>query len=88
MQVAVNLSAANLLDPRLPDDVARLLGAAGVPPTALALEITETAVMADPARARDVLGVLRSMRRLAVGRRLRHRPLVAGLPRAPAGRPS
>jgi diguanylate cyclase (GGDEF)-like protein len=62
LQVAVNLSAANLADPRLPNDVARLIVAAGVPPTALALEITETAAMSDPARAREVLGVLRSMR--------------------------
>jgi diguanylate cyclase (GGDEF)-like protein len=62
LQVAVNLSAANLLDARLPNDVARLIVAAGVPPSALALEITESVAMTDPTRAREVLGVLRSMR--------------------------
>jgi diguanylate cyclase (GGDEF)-like protein len=62
LQVAVNLSAANLLDPRLPNDVARLIVAAGVPPSALALEITESVAMTDPTRAREVLGILRSMR--------------------------
>jgi diguanylate cyclase (GGDEF)-like protein len=62
LQIAVNLSAANLLDARLPNDVARLIVAAGVPPSALALEITESVAMTDPTRAREVLGVLRSMR--------------------------
>ena len=62
LQIAVNLSAANLADPRLPNDVARLLVASGVPPSALALEITESVAMTDPARAREVLAVLRSMR--------------------------
>jgi len=51
MSVAVNLSARNLLDRDLPDDVARVLHAAGLPSTALSLEITERMIMADPERA-------------------------------------
>ena len=51
MSVAVNLSARNLLDRGLPDDVARMLDAAGVPADALSLEITERMIMADPERA-------------------------------------
>jgi diguanylate cyclase (GGDEF)-like protein len=51
MSVAVNLSARNLLDRSLPDDIARTLDAAGVPAEALSLEITERMIMADPERA-------------------------------------
>jgi diguanylate cyclase len=51
MSVAVNLSARNLLDRDLPDDVARVLHAAGLPSKALSLEITERMIMADPERA-------------------------------------
>jgi diguanylate cyclase len=51
MSVAVNLSARNLLDRSLPDDIARMLEAAGVPAEALSLEITERMIMADPERA-------------------------------------
>ena len=61
LRVAVNLSVANLMDGALPNDVARLLGQLGLPPRALELEITESVVMADPARARGVLEQLRSM---------------------------
>jgi EAL domain-containing protein (putative c-di-GMP-specific phosphodiesterase class I) len=51
MSVAVNLSARNLLDRDLPDDIARILDAAGVPAEALSLEITERMIMSDPERA-------------------------------------
>jgi diguanylate cyclase (GGDEF)-like protein len=53
--VAVNLSVRNLLEPGLVDRVDRLLAAAGVPPGLLTLEITEGAVMTDPAAAIAVL---------------------------------
>ena len=62
LQVAVNLSAASLVDGSLPNDVARAIARSGLPPSALALEITESLVMTDPARAGEVLGLLRSMR--------------------------
>jgi diguanylate cyclase (GGDEF)-like protein len=61
LSVAVNLSAANLADPALPGDVAGILGRLRLPPSALKLEITESMVMDDPERARDVLDLLRSM---------------------------
>ncbi len=58
--VAVNLSARDLLDLHLTADVSRLLTAAGLPPSALTLEITESAMMADRARAEAILGELRA----------------------------
>jgi EAL domain-containing protein (putative c-di-GMP-specific phosphodiesterase class I) len=51
----------NLLDLRLPDEVARLLDEAGVAPSHLILEITENIVMADPARILDVVSRLRKL---------------------------
>ena len=53
--VAVNISARDLLDVELPDEVSRALERSGLPPTALVLEITETAVMADFDRAASVI---------------------------------
>jgi diguanylate cyclase (GGDEF)-like protein len=47
VDVAVNLSAADVLDTQLGDEVLRVLKAHGVPPTSLLLEITESAVMLD-----------------------------------------
>jgi EAL domain-containing protein (putative c-di-GMP-specific phosphodiesterase class I) len=41
----------NLLDPDLPKEIERLLGAYGVPADALQLEITESMIMSDPDRA-------------------------------------
>jgi len=48
--VAVNLSARNVNDPTLPDQVAAALAVAGVPAHRLILEITESSVMGDPER--------------------------------------
>jgi diguanylate cyclase (GGDEF)-like protein len=53
--MAVNLSARSLLDASLPDVVQRALSRWNVPPHLLDLEITETIIMTDPARARRVL---------------------------------
>jgi predicted signal transduction protein with EAL and GGDEF domain len=53
--IAVNLSTRCLLDPSLPDLVGRLLAEYGVPAALLRLEVTESAVMGDPARATAVL---------------------------------
>jgi diguanylate cyclase (GGDEF)-like protein len=52
---AVNLSAFDLLDVSLPDEIARLLNASGVEAQQLEVEITETALMTDQMRARHVL---------------------------------
>ncbi len=57
-RVAVNLSPRVLLDLSLPAQVEGMLAAAGVPPGALTLEVTESAVMADPERALLVLVAL------------------------------
>ncbi len=58
VNVAVNLSVRNLLDPGFPNEVARLLKKWKVDPIRLELEITESSIMADPARAMDVLTTL------------------------------
>lgn len=53
--VAVNISAANLLDTRLPEDIATTLHRYDTPPRLLELEITESTLMRDPERALDIL---------------------------------
>jgi diguanylate cyclase (GGDEF)-like protein len=53
--VAVNITGRDLLDLRLPDEVAELLGRWGIEPARLELEITENTVLTDPIRARQVL---------------------------------
>ncbi len=55
LQVAVNLSARNLLDDRLDALVAELLTAHGVAAHLLKLEVTESAIMTDPVRAKNLL---------------------------------
>ncbi len=49
LHVAVNLSPTDLQDRQLPEVVRQALGAWGVPPDRLVLELTETAVMEDDA---------------------------------------
>ena len=61
VRVAVNLSAWNLQDPQLPSLIHDLLAEAGLPPGQLSLEITESVVMSDPVRAREVLHQLSEM---------------------------
>jgi len=61
LRVAVNLSVRNLLDRGLPDDVARLLAKWDVPAAALELELTESTIMADPARARSIIEALHEL---------------------------
>jgi diguanylate cyclase (GGDEF)-like protein/PAS domain S-box-containing protein len=61
LTVAVNLSAPNLLDLALPDDVARLLAKWRVDPSCLQLEITERIVAADPARVTEIMLRLRAL---------------------------
>ena len=54
-RVAVNLSPSDLLDSRLPDDVAAALDRHGVPAGLLELEVTENTLMRDPARGLDTM---------------------------------
>lgn len=53
--VAVNMAAGDLLNPRLPLELERLLELHGVPPVCLEVEVTEGAVMDDVERAARVL---------------------------------
>jgi diguanylate cyclase len=53
--VAVNLSTTNLLDTALPEQILETLRRHGVPAEALVLEITESTVMADLARSKEVI---------------------------------
>ncbi len=57
--MAVNVSARNLRNDALPDNVFERLVAADVTPESLEIEITETALIADPVRATKVLQRLR-----------------------------
>ncbi|MBD0291554.1 MAG: EAL domain-containing protein, partial [Thermoleophilia bacterium] len=61
LRVAVNLSARSLLDADLAVDVERLLARLDLEPDVLELEITETMIMADPARAAAILGDLNAL---------------------------
>jgi diguanylate cyclase len=60
VEVAVNLSAPDVLDPSLADEVLHLLRTHKVSSTSLLLEITESAVMRDPKLASRNMQVLRS----------------------------
>jgi diguanylate cyclase (GGDEF)-like protein len=59
--IAMNLSQRSLHDPELPGRVAEALSLAQLPPDRLILEITESAIMADPARAAEILARLHGM---------------------------
>jgi diguanylate cyclase (GGDEF)-like protein len=59
--IAVNLSARSLGDDELPVELAMLLAEHGATPGTLTLELTESAVMADPFRAASILGRLSRM---------------------------
>ena len=55
VKIAVNLSAYDLQDSRLPRFISELLDRYAVPAQRLSLEITETALLVDPSRALEVL---------------------------------
>src|SRR5437870_2194666 len=61
VSVAVNLSMQNLIDLRLPNDLARLVTSWRLPPGSLELEITESTIMADHRRAMTILTRLNKM---------------------------
>jgi diguanylate cyclase (GGDEF)-like protein/PAS domain S-box-containing protein len=61
LPVAVNLSMRNLHDSQLPTTIESLLATWGVMPAWLTVELTESAVMADPGRAMEILTRLRQM---------------------------
>ena len=61
IRVAVNLSRRNLQAQELPDQIVDLLQASGVSPDNLELEITESAIMANPERAIGVLSRIKNI---------------------------
>jgi diguanylate cyclase (GGDEF)-like protein len=55
LNIAINLSAKNLQSSEFAEHLARLLSASGASAQKLMLEVTESAIMADEPRARDIL---------------------------------
>jgi len=62
LQVSVNVSMDNLTDHGFPGFVADAVAQAGVPPSRLVLEVTETRLMKDPVATLDILTRLRLKR--------------------------
>ncbi len=60
LKIAVNISNVGMPDERLPERLERMCADADVPPSAIALELTESAAMRDPARAMEMFMRLRS----------------------------
>jgi diguanylate cyclase (GGDEF)-like protein len=61
LDIAVNLSAVDLLDLTLVGEIAALLADHDMPPECLVLEITERTLLQDEQQARDVLAQLNSL---------------------------
>jgi len=61
LTVAVNVSGHQLQAGNFADDVAAALAAADLAPARLTVEVTETALVRDPRRARRVLGEVRAL---------------------------
>jgi len=61
LRVSVNISARDLHMPDFPRSLAELAGAHGMKPEAISLEVTESAVMEDPAHALEILERLHAM---------------------------
>jgi diguanylate cyclase len=59
--VAVNLTMFDLLDVKLPEQIASLVERAGIEPHRLELEITESLIMGDPDRVRAVVERLKEI---------------------------
>lgn len=60
LRVDINLSASNIVDDRLLDDIDRALHDARVPAEMLGIEVTEDLLLAEPDRAETVLTELRA----------------------------
>jgi EAL domain-containing protein (putative c-di-GMP-specific phosphodiesterase class I) len=59
--MAVNISASNLLDAELPGQITTMLEIRGLDASMLTVEVTETTLLIDPARATAVLTTLRNL---------------------------
>jgi diguanylate cyclase (GGDEF)-like protein len=56
--LSINLSVRNLLEPAFPNRVLSILNEEGAPVGGIIMEITESALMVDPAKARSALTIL------------------------------
>lgn len=56
--MSINLSVHQLLRPKLAEELAELMEACGAEPSRLELEVTESAMMTDPARTERIVGAL------------------------------
>ncbi len=61
LSISVNLSSRNLFDSHLVEDIGEAIADAGVPPSALTLELTEPTVMGESHRSMAVLEGLRQL---------------------------
>jgi diguanylate cyclase (GGDEF)-like protein/PAS domain S-box-containing protein len=61
LTISVNLSAKQFLQPKLVEDIGKLMRELALPPEALKLEITESTVMADPTAAVEMLQHIKSL---------------------------
>jgi len=61
LRLAVNLSARHLIDEACASRIAEMVAQAGVEPSSLELEITESAIIADPERAGATLERIRAL---------------------------
>jgi len=61
LTISVNLSAKQFLQPKLVEDIGKLLSDLALPPEALKLEITESTVMVDPTAAVEMLQHIKSL---------------------------
>jgi diguanylate cyclase (GGDEF)-like protein/PAS domain S-box-containing protein len=61
LSISVNLSARSLHDPTFADQIDKRLLEYGIPPRLLDMEITESAIMADPDHAMEILSSLSIM---------------------------
>jgi len=61
LSIAVNLSVRSLHDLKLPNQLAAMIDAWDVPPSSLIMEVTESAIMADPLQVRQNLVRLDAM---------------------------
>lgn len=59
LSMAINISARNLDNLRLPDQLEEICASVGVPPDEVTLELTESAAMGDPVQTMDVLTRIR-----------------------------
>ncbi|NOS96890.1 MAG: EAL domain-containing protein [Methylotenera sp.] len=61
LNISINISARDLLVPRLPEFFVKMLKTYDVPPQCLMLEITESSMMANPQGALSIMNELRDM---------------------------